>query len=98
MPMPFSGLLRDKLSQRVFVDHKAVAVVDSVANNTPPHLPFGGSFQTPPSNKAVVSSGSGTVFADHKALARAKDGASCCNDPSDAETGHIIASGSVISG
>ncbi len=98
MPMPFSGPLVDQLSDSVLVENEPVAVVDSVANNSPPHLPMGGSFQTPPTNRAVVSAGSETVFAENKAIARANDGARCCNDPSDSDTGHILAGGSVFCG
>jgi len=50
-----------QLSESVFVEREPVAVVDSVANNSPPHLQMGGSFQTPPSNRAIVSSGSETA-------------------------------------
>jgi uncharacterized Zn-binding protein involved in type VI secretion len=98
MPMPFSGVLQDKLSSTVFIDGQGVAVVGSVANNVPPHMPMGGPFQTPPTNKATVSSGSDTVFADEKAVARIGDTASDCNDPSDQDTGHIIAVGTVFAG
>ena len=96
--LPFSGPLADQLSESVLVENEPVAVVESVANNSPPHLPMGGSFQTPPSNRAVVSSGSDTVFVENKAIARANDGARCCNDPSDSDTGHVLAGGSVSSG
>src|SRR5688572_1433085 len=89
MPMPFSGPLANDLSGSVFVDNQAVAVVGSGADNTPAHMPIGGPFQKPPSNKATVIEGSATVFADNKAVARANDPAKCCNDPSDSDTGHI---------
>lgn len=98
MPMPFSGALGDQLSESVFVELEPVATVDSVATNSPAHLPVGGTFQTPPQNRAVVSVGSDSVFVENKAMARANDGARCCNDPSDADTGHVLAGGSVLSG
>lgn len=98
MPNPFDGLLSDNLSSSVFVDNQPVATVDSVANNTPPHIPMGGPFQKPPTNKGTISQGSTTVFADGKGVARLNDPAKCCNDPADQDTGHVIAAGTAFSG
>src|SRR5882724_3142120 len=78
MPMPFSGMLQDDLSSTVFAANMGVAVVGSAANNLPPHIPAGGPFQSPPANKGTVASGSDTVFADNKAVARLGDPATCC--------------------
>lgn len=96
IPHPFAGPLDEKLSTSVFIDSKAVAVVGSVANGKPPHIPMGGPFQTPPSNKGTVSQGSPSVFIDGAAAARAGDPAKCCNDPAEQETGHIIAVSTVF--
>jgi uncharacterized Zn-binding protein involved in type VI secretion len=96
MPMPFSGVLQEALSSSVFVDEVGVALVGSVANNVPPHLPMGGPFQTPPSNRATISTGSPSVFVDGKAVARLSDSAKCCNDPTDLETGVVIAASTVF--
>lgn len=96
MPMPFSGPLQKDLSSTVFVANAAVAVVGSGASNLPPHIPTGGPFQTPPQNAGTITTGSSTVFADEKAVARDGDSAKCCNDPSDQETGHVIAVGTVL--
>ncbi len=96
MPMPFSGALDDELSDRVFVGNMGVAVVGSVAHNQPTHIPMGGPFQKEPSNRASVTTGSEKVFVDGKALARADDSAKCCNDPTDQETGHVIALGTKV--
>ena len=98
MPMPFSGKLQQDLSPTVFAANMGVAVVGSAAQNLPPHIPAGGPFQTPPVTKATIASGSDTVFADDKAVARAADPATCCNDPSDQQTGHVIAVGTVFAG
>jgi uncharacterized Zn-binding protein involved in type VI secretion len=97
-PLPFSGVLADALCSTVLVEHQPVATVDSVANNLPPHLPLGGPFQTPPSNKGSVSAGSSTVLIEHKAAARATDTVRCCNDPADSDTGHVIAVSTVLVG
>jgi uncharacterized Zn-binding protein involved in type VI secretion len=98
IPFAFDGPLEDSLSTTMFIDNKAVAVVGSGATNTPAHIPFGGSFQKPPSNHATISSGSSQVFVDNKAVARANDPARCCNDPADQDTGHVIAGGTTFCG
>ena len=98
MPLPFVGTLQQDLSSTVVSEHQPVALVDSVALNLPPHIPLGGPFQSPPSNHATIKSGSPTVLVEHRALARANDPATCCNDPSDEETGHIVAMGTVSAG
>lgn len=98
LPHPFSGALQQELSDCVFVANMPVAVVGSVALNLPPHMPMGGPFQSPPSNKATVSQGSTVVFVGNKGIARAADPAMCCNDPVEQETGHIIAAGVVLAG
>ncbi|MBK6514941.1 MAG: PAAR domain-containing protein [Polyangiaceae bacterium] len=95
---PFSGTIDDGLSDTVFVDDAPLATVGSIAHNRPPHLPMGGAFETPPSNRATIAEGSGTVFAESGAVARTNDAASCCNDPVDAETGHVLARGTVYAG
>jgi uncharacterized Zn-binding protein involved in type VI secretion len=98
LPMPFSGSLSEALSSTVFVDDAPAATVGSRAHNLPPHIPMGGPFQRPPANQATVQQGSATVFAGDQALARAGDPATCCNDPRDAETGHVVAAGTVFAG
>lgn len=98
VPLPFSGPLNEGLCGTVFVDDAPAATVGSTARNAPPHIPAGGPFQRPPSNQATVQAGSATVFAGDQALARAGDPATCCNDPRDAETGHVVAAGTVFAG
>jgi uncharacterized Zn-binding protein involved in type VI secretion len=98
IPSPFSGPLAEELSRTVFVDNAPAATVGSRARNTPSHIPAGGPFQRPPSNTATVKSGSATVFADGRGVARAGDPAECCNDPADAPTGHAVAAGTVRAG
>ncbi|MFO0549071.1 MAG: PAAR domain-containing protein [Polyangiaceae bacterium] len=95
-PHPFNGILQEQLSSDVIVNHMPVAVVGSVANNTPPHIPMGGPFQTPPDNRATISQGSSTVFANHKPVARNGDPAQCCNDPVAQDTGNIVSVGTVL--
>lgn len=95
IPHPFSGIIQENVSATVFIDNRGVALVGSVANNTPPHVPAGGPFQTHPSNRGTISEGSATVFVDDKSVARDGDPATCCNDPSDKDSGHVVAAGEV---
>jgi len=96
IPNPFTGPISEDVSTTAFIDNRAVALIGSAANNTPPHLPMGGPFQKPPANKGKVSEGSTSVFVDGKGVARAGDPASCCNDPADQDTGVVIAASTVF--
>lgn len=97
-PVPFDGLLDAELSPDVLAEHKHVAVVGSVATNTPPHVAPTGSFDIPPHDTATVVVGSGTVFANHKPLARNGDVAKTCNDPVDRDVGKVVAESTVLVG
>jgi uncharacterized Zn-binding protein involved in type VI secretion len=96
LPSPFRGPLSASLSSTVFVDDHAAAVEGSEADNMPPHIPAGGTFQNPPANKATIQRGSATVFVDDKPMARNGDPAMTCNDPADAPKGRVIAVSTVI--
>ncbi len=98
LPHPFSGKLDGELSSDVNIEGKAAATQDSTAGNQPAHIPQGGPFQSPPSNKATVQMGSSTVFINGKAAARMGDTAMTCNDPSDIPSGTVIAAGTVLIG
>jgi len=100
LPHPFAGILNAGLSTDVKIMGLAAATVDSVADNTPPHVPTppGTSFQKPPSNKATVKVGSPTVKINGKMAARNGDTAATCNDPADLPVGKIIAVGTVLIG
>src|SRR5438132_7359296 len=64
LPHPFSGILQESLSSNVNIMSLAAATVNSIADNTPPHIPTppGTSFVNPPSNKGTIITGSTTVF------------------------------------
>ena len=98
VPHPFNGLLDGSLSSDVNVEGKPAAVQGSTATNTPSHVPQGGPFQKPPSNRATVQLGSGTVFINGKPAARNGDKAMTCNDPADLPAGTIVAAGTVFIG
>lgn len=79
-PHPFSGQLLEGLSTDVLIDGLAAATQGSVAHNIPPHIPQGGSFQVPPTNRGTVQMGSPTVLVNGKAAARANDQVLTCFD------------------
>ena len=98
LPNPFSGIIDGNLSSDVKIMGMAAATVDSTATNTPSHIPAGGPFQKPPSNKATIKMGSTTVKINGKMAARNLDTAMTCNDPSDIPGGQVIAVGTVMIG
>lgn len=98
VPHPFSGLIDGALSADVNIMGMPAATVDSTATNTPSHIPQGGSFVSPPSNRATITMGSGTVKINGKAAARNADTATTCNDPADLPAGTVVASGTVTIG
>lgn len=98
LPHPFTGIIDGSLGSDVKIMGMAAATVDSTATNTPPHVPQGGPFQTPPSNKATIKMGSATVKINGKMAARNGDTAMTCNDPSDLPVGKVIAVGTVLIG
>jgi uncharacterized Zn-binding protein involved in type VI secretion len=95
LPHPFNGSIDGGLSQDVKIMGKPAATVDSTATNTPSHVPQGGSFQKPPSNKATIKIGSPTVKINGKMAARNGDMAMTCNDPTSLPFGTVIATGTV---
>jgi uncharacterized Zn-binding protein involved in type VI secretion len=98
LPHPFNGILMQNLSPNVKIMGMPAATVGSIAVNTPPHIPQGGSFQTPPTNQGRIITGSATVFINGKPAARNGDQAMTCNDPVDLPVGTVIAVGTVLIG
>ena len=100
LPHPFNGVLQGSLSPTVKIAGQPAAVQDSIANNTPPHIPTppGTAFQRPPANSGTVHMGSATVKIGGKAAARAGDPVRTCNDPADQPVGQIVAAGTVFIG
>ncbi len=97
-PLPFEGRLDTSLSNDVLAENRKVAVVGSVATQTPGHVVAPKSFAKPPSNRATVVMGSGTVLVNNVALARAGDTAETCNDPVDLPVGAVQAQSTVLAG
>lgn len=94
MPMPFDGTLDCELSADVLIEQRRAAVKGSTATGAP-HVPTGGVFQRPPSNRATVHAGSASVYINGKPAARADDAAVTCNDPDDAPVGRVVATSTV---
>ena len=98
LPHPFTGILNGSLSSNVHVMGQPAATVGSTADHTPPHIPQGGPFQNPPSNRGQVILGSPTVLINGKPAARNGDTALTCNDPVDLPVGTVVAVGTVLVG
>jgi uncharacterized Zn-binding protein involved in type VI secretion len=94
----FSGILDGSLSSDVRIESRAAATVGSTATNTPPHIPLGGTFVNPPTNRGQVIAGSATVFINKKPAARAGDRALTCNDPVPLPVGSVVATSKVLIG
>jgi len=83
LPHPFNAMIGESLSTDVYIDHRAAAVVGSVARTSMlqhPPTPPGTSFQAPPTFQGQITMGSMSVFINGKAAARAGDPAMTCND------------------
>jgi uncharacterized Zn-binding protein involved in type VI secretion len=98
VPHPFMGIIDGALSSNVNIQKMPAATLNSTATNTPPHIPIGGTFVKPPTNKATIITGSATVFINKKPAARAGDTALTCNDPVDLPAGTVIAVSTVLIG
>jgi uncharacterized Zn-binding protein involved in type VI secretion len=98
LPHPFSGIIDGSLSSDVKIMGMAAATLNSTATNTPPHIPQGGPFQAPPSNRGQIILGSATVLINGKGAARNGDTANTCNDPADMPVGTVVAVGTVLIG
>lgn len=98
LPHPFTGIIDGGLSADVNIMGQPAATVDSTATNTPAHIPQGGPFQKPPSDKATIKIGSPTVKINGKMAARNGDMAMTCNDPADLPGGTVMAVGTVLIG
>jgi uncharacterized Zn-binding protein involved in type VI secretion len=98
LPHPFIGIINGNLSTNVKITGMPAATVGSTATNIPPHIPQGGPFQNPPSNKATIQTGSLTVKINGKMAARNGDISMTCNDPTDLPSGTVMAVSTVMIG
>lgn len=98
VPHPFNGVITGSLSTNVNIMGRSAAKLGSTADNLPPHIPQGGSFQIPPRNRARITTGSARVMINGQPAARSGDTALTCNDPVDLPNGTVIATGTVMMG
>lgn len=92
LPHPFSGKLGGSLVNSVLIAGQPAAVVGSVAQNQPAHLPTppGTAFQVPPANTGTVHLGSTGVLIGGQPAARLGDPVRTCNDPAELPVGQIV--------
>ncbi|RAO78254.1 PAAR domain-containing protein [Dyella jiangningensis] len=79
-PFPFHGKITTGVSINVRINGRPAAMVGSMAQNTPPHVPHPGAFQVPPTNQGRVVAGSATVRINGRGAARADDYCETCHD------------------
>ncbi|MFW5810291.1 MAG: DUF6531 domain-containing protein [Thermodesulfobacteriota bacterium] len=94
-PVP-NSLIKDKVAKKVKVMGQPGAVKGSKSQHTPPHIPQGGPFQKPPSNKGEIITGSSNVFYEGKAAAMLGDTGKMCADPTDAPVGKVIGKAAMV--
>jgi uncharacterized Zn-binding protein involved in type VI secretion len=80
LPHPFVGMIDTGCVPTVMIGGKPAATATCGATNTPPHIPQGGPFQIPPTNRATIMTGSATVLIGGKPAARMGDTAITCDD------------------
>lgn len=98
MTLPFAGILVRGCVATVLIENKPAAVVGSVAQNLPPHVPPSGTFAKPPTNQGTVVKGSTTVLIGGKPAARTTDPVLTCADPMPTPNSKLLATGQVLIG
>ena len=93
LPNPFKGKIEKAVSPNVKIMGKPAVTQLSTAQNKPPHIPIGGPFQKPPSNRGFVFLGSFTVRINMKMAGRSMDLCMTCNDPVDLPIGFVQVKG-----
>lgn len=79
-PFPFNGRITVNTSPNVRINGRPAAIVGSMAQNVPPHVPCGGAFQVPPTNMGRVLVGSTSVRINGRGAVRAGDPCETCHD------------------
>ena len=96
--MPFAGVIDGGLSPDVVFENQPAATHQSTASNQPSHVPTGGSFTVPPTNRATIVAPPKTVLVNNLPIAASGDTALTCNDPVDLPNGTVVAVGTVVVG
>jgi uncharacterized Zn-binding protein involved in type VI secretion len=94
VPHPFAGQITSGCSPDVLIGGQPAAVVGATAQCLPPHVPQGGPFSVPPTNRGtIMPPGSPMVLINGKPAARVGDQVMTCNDPAPAPTSTITGPG-----
>ena len=97
LPHPFSGTIDTGCATNVLIGGKPAATVGSGATNTPPHIPQGGPFSVPPTNRGTIMTGSATVLIGGKPAARMGDTAITCDDVAPtAPKGNVVGTAATV--
>ncbi len=96
MPNPFSAPITTGVSANVLIGKRPAATLGSGGTNLPPHIPKIGTFVNPPTNRATIITGSGTVLINKKPAAGMGDVAITCNDPTPLPVGRVIVPGDTV--
>lgn len=80
VPFPFYDRITVNTSLNVRINGLPAAVVGSMAQNIPPHIPSSGAFQIPPTNLGRVLAGSASVRINGRGAVRAGDPCETCHD------------------
>ena len=97
IPHPFSGIIDTGCAMNVMIGGKPAATLGSGATNTPPHIPQGGPFSVPPTNRSTIMTGSPTVMIGGKPAARMGDSAITCDDIAPAAPkGQVMGTGMTV--
>ena len=97
LPHPFNGTIDSGCATNVLIGGKPAATVGSGATNTPPHIPQGGPFSVPPTNRGTIMTGSMTVMIGGKPAARMGDTAVTCDDVAPtAPKGQVVGTGMTV--
>lgn len=91
VPHPCTSIIKDRVATTVKVMGQPGAVKGSISKHTPPHIPQGGTFSKPPSNRGeIFLTTSLEVYYEGKKAAVLGDTAKMCADPVDMPVGKVI--------
>ena len=77
---PFNGRITINTSSNVRINGRPAAIVGSMAQNVPPHVPSSGALEIPPTNMGRVLVGSASVRINGRGAVRAGDPCETCHD------------------
>ncbi len=97
VPHPCTSIIKDEVADSVKVSGQPGAVKGSISKHTPPHIPQGGTFSNPPSNKGeIFLTTSKQVFFEDREAAVLGDTAKMCADPADQPVGKVVGTAATV--